>query len=85
MSSPHASPTPALPTEYLVLACRSGEVRREERAGVPAAFAAARALKAEGFAVSVLPPGTWATPFGKWRAEQKARDARADVARGGSR
>jgi hypothetical protein len=50
----------ALPATYLVLACRAGEVHREEHAGVPSAFDTARAYKAKGYAVCVLPPGRWA-------------------------
>lgn len=49
-----------LPTTYLVLACRSGEVHRFERTGVVAAFATRRRLAAMGYVVTCLRPGTWA-------------------------
>ncbi len=58
-----AAPSPAvagLPTEYLILSCKSGLVQRDVRSGVRAAFDLARHFRAHGYGVTVLPPGSWA-------------------------
>jgi hypothetical protein len=51
-----------MPSEilYLVLACKLGEVHRFERVSVVAAQSTARRLRALGYAVTALRPGSWA-------------------------
>lgn len=57
---PAAPAIAGLPTTYLILSCKLGLVQRDERRGVRDAFDLARHFRANGFAVTVLPPRSWA-------------------------